>query len=144
MNGDRPDGRKFWKDKRVVVTGGAGFLGSFVVKKLRQRADAEVFVPRSREYDLRDLQAVRRMLAEARPHVVIHLAARVGGIGANMAHPAESFYDNLMMGAQGKRTSGTATPRRRTPLTVWRRRCCWCSPRLIAPSTGSIASSCCR
>jgi len=95
-----PDRGKFWRDKRVVVTGGAGFLGSFLVEKLRQRKAGEIFVPRSREYDLRDIGAIRRMLADARPDIVIHLAARVGGIGANREHPAEFFYDNLMMGVQ--------------------------------------------
>jgi len=92
-----PDSRGFWKDKRVVVTGGAGFLGTFVVEKLRQRGRAEIVVPRSEEYDLRHLDAIRRMLADARPDIVIHLAARVGGIGANLVCPAEFFYDNLMM-----------------------------------------------
>lgn len=94
-----PDGRAFWQDKRVTVTGGAGFLGSFVVEKLQARGCREVFVPRSQEYDLRDLAGIRRMLEEGQPHLVIHLAARVGGIGANRAHPAEFFYDNLMMSA---------------------------------------------
>ncbi len=88
----------FWKDRRVVVTGGSGFLGSFVVEALHQRGAAEVFVPRSKDYDLRDIEAVRRMLHDARPNVIIHLAAHVGGIGANRTHPAEFFYDNLMMG----------------------------------------------
>jgi len=96
----RPASEDFWKGKRVVVTGGAGFLGSFVTRKVAARGVAEVFVPRSREYDLRDLGAIRRMLADSRPDVMIHLAARVGGIGANQAHPAEFFYDNLMMGVQ--------------------------------------------
>jgi GDP-L-fucose synthase len=86
--------------RRVVVTGGAGFLGRSVVAALERRRPAEVIVPRSRTYDLRDGEQVRRLLAEARPDVVIHLAARVGGIGANLAHPAEFFYDNLMMGCQ--------------------------------------------
>jgi GDP-L-fucose synthase len=95
-----PDTSYFWRDKRVVVTGGAGFLGSSVVQALHTRGAADVFVPRSRDYDLRDLRAIRRMLVDARPDVIIHLAARVGGIGANRAHPAEFFYDNLMMGAQ--------------------------------------------
>ena len=90
----------FWSDKRVVVTGGAGFLGSFVVEKLRARGCPEVFVPRSREYDLREKEAVVRLYQEARPDLVIHLAAVVGGIGANQAHPGSFFYDNLMMGAQ--------------------------------------------
>ncbi|TEU10776.1 MAG: NAD-dependent epimerase/dehydratase family protein [Anaerolineales bacterium] len=97
MTEDWPDSREFWRKRRVVVTGGTGFLGSFVVEKLRQWGCREVFVPRSREYDLRQLEAIRRMLDDARPDIIIHLAARVGGIGANRAHPAEFFYDNLMM-----------------------------------------------
>lgn len=90
---------RFWAGRRVLVTGGAGFLGSFVVEQLHARHAREVVVPRSRDYDLRHESAVRRLLADARPDIVIHLAARVGGIGANRAHPAEFFYDNLMMGA---------------------------------------------
>jgi GDP-L-fucose synthase len=93
-------GEAYWRTRRVVVTGGAGFLGSFVVEKLCERGAAEVLVPRSRHYDLRSADAIRRMLADLRPDVVVHLAARVGGIGANRAHPAEFFYDNLMMGVQ--------------------------------------------
>lgn len=87
-----------WNNRRVVVTGGAGFFGSFIVERLQQRGAADVFIPRSRDYDLRDVDATRRMLNDARPDIVIHLAARVGGIGANRDHPAEFFYDNLMMG----------------------------------------------
>jgi GDP-L-fucose synthase len=90
----------FWQDKRVCVTGGAGFLGSFVVDKLNRLGAGDVFVPRSRDYDLVQMEAVRQLLSDARPDMVIHLAARVGGIGANRAHPAEFFYENLMMGAQ--------------------------------------------
>jgi GDP-L-fucose synthase len=86
--------------RRIVVTGGAGFLGSFVVEKLRARGATEIFVPRSREYDLTDGEAVRRLYRDARPDLVIHLAARVGGIGANRANPGRYFYDNLMMGVQ--------------------------------------------
>jgi len=97
MRGNWPDSREFWRDKRVVVTGGAGFLGSFVVEKLHERGPTEIFVPRNKDYDLRQLGAIRRMLDEAQPDIVIHLAARVGGVGANRAHPAEFFYDNLMM-----------------------------------------------
>jgi GDP-L-fucose synthase len=90
----------FWGGRRVLVTGGAGFLGSCVVEKLRERGCQQIFVPRSRDYDLRQAEAIRRFLKEANPDLVIHLAARVGGIGANRAHPAEFFYDNLMMGVQ--------------------------------------------
>jgi GDP-L-fucose synthase len=89
----------FWQGKRVLVTGGAGFLGSFVVERL-QRAGASVVVPRSAEYDLVDRAAVRRLLAEARPELVIHLAARVGGIGANRANPGRFLFENAMMGLQ--------------------------------------------
>src|SRR5262245_31079219 len=93
-----PDSRAFWRDKRVVVTGGSGFLGSYVVEALRDRGAEQVFVPRRRDYDLCDRANIRRLLEDVQPHVVIHLAARVGGIGANREHPAEFFYDNLMMG----------------------------------------------
>ena len=90
----------FWSTKRVVVTGGAGFLGSFVVEKLRQRGCRDIFVPRSKDYNLVDLEAVHRLYRDARPDIVLHLAAQVGGIGANQANPGKFFYDNLMMGVQ--------------------------------------------
>ena len=90
----------FWKDKRVLVTGGSGFLGSFVVEKLGEKGCRDIFVPHSEEYDLRQLDVIQRLLKDAKPNMIIHLAARVGGIGANRAHPAEFFYDNLMMGVQ--------------------------------------------
>lgn len=90
----------FWKDKRVVVTGGAGFLGSFVVEQLRARGCSQIVVPRSKDYDLVQMAAVHRLYDDARPDLVIHLAARVGGIGANQANPGRFFYDNLMMGTQ--------------------------------------------
>jgi len=84
----------------ILVTGGAGFLGRHVVAELEQRGAKHVFVPRSREYDLVDGAAVRRLLERVAPDVVIHLAAVVGGIGANRRHPGRFFYENLMMGAQ--------------------------------------------
>jgi GDP-L-fucose synthase len=90
----------FWSAKRVTVTGGAGFLGSFVVAKLRERGCEDVFVPRSKEYDLVTMEAIKKLYRDATPDIVIHLAARVGGIGANRANPGKFFYDNLMMGAQ--------------------------------------------
>jgi GDP-L-fucose synthase len=90
----------FWKDKRVCVTGGAGFLGSYVLEKLRQHGATEIFVPLIEEYDLVKLEDIHRMYDTARPDVVLHLAALVGGIGVNRARPAEFFYANLMMGVQ--------------------------------------------
>jgi len=90
----------FWRDQRVVVTGGGGFLGSFVVEKLEQRGCGQIVVPRSKDYDLVTMGGVRRLCDDARPDTVIHLAARVGGIGANQANAGKFFYDNLMMGTQ--------------------------------------------
>lgn len=90
----------FLDGKRICVTGGGGFLGSYVIERLKQQGATDIFVPRKADYDLVDGAAVRRLLSDVQPQVVLHLAANVGGIGANRAHPAEFFYDNLMMGVQ--------------------------------------------
>ncbi|MCA9921172.1 MAG: GDP-L-fucose synthase [Anaerolineales bacterium] len=87
-------------EKRIMVTGGSGFLGKNVVRVLADRECADLFVPRSEQYDLRTMGGVNRAFADGRPDIVIHLAAIVGGIGANRERPGEFFYDNLMMGAQ--------------------------------------------
>lgn len=90
----------FWQNKRVCVTGGAGFLGSFVTQKLLERGAADVFIPTIEKYDLVQAASIRQMLDDSKPDMIIHLAAQVGGIGANREHPAEFFYNNLMMGVQ--------------------------------------------
>jgi GDP-L-fucose synthase len=91
---------QFWSTQRVLVTGGDGFLGSYVVEKLRERGCSKIFIPRIQDYDLVQMEACRRALADSQPDLVIHLAAVVGGIGANRANPGKFFYENLMMGAQ--------------------------------------------
>lgn len=92
----------FWDSTRVMVTGGAGFLGRHVVARLHDAGVApdDVFIPRSSDYDLRTEDGVRRALADGRPDVIIHLAAVVGGIGANRENPGSFFYANAMMGLQ--------------------------------------------
>jgi len=90
----------FWDGRQVMVTGGAGFLGSAVVRRLHEAGATEIFVPRLEDYDLRKLPDIDRALADGRPDLVIHLAAVVGGIGANRENPGRFFYDNAIMGIQ--------------------------------------------
>ena len=91
---------RFWAGRRVMVTGGGGFLGSAVVRRLQAAGADEIFIPRSRDYDLRTLEGIRAALADGRPQLVIHLAAVVGGIGANRENPGRFFYENAIMGIQ--------------------------------------------
>ena len=90
----------FLAAKRILVTGGTGFLGKNVVNKLEESGCEKVFIPHSKDYDLVGMEAVKRLYQDAKPDIVIHLAARVGGIGANMKNPGRFFYENLMMGVQ--------------------------------------------
>jgi GDP-L-fucose synthase len=90
----------FWAERTVLVTGGAGFLGTHVVRNLQAQGCQAVIVPRSREFDLRDKAAIIKLFERVRPDLVIHLAAVVGGIGANRRHPGQFFYDNALMGLQ--------------------------------------------
>jgi GDP-L-fucose synthase len=90
----------FFENRRVVVTGGAGFLGSYVIEGLQKRGCKNILVPKIEEYDLVQMNNIVRMYADMKPDIVIHLAAVVGGIGANREHPGEFFYKNLMMGVQ--------------------------------------------
>src|SRR5574341_1343927 len=88
------------KNRRILVTGGSGFVGRFLIDKLRVCDCSLIFVPRRQDFDLVNFQDVERLYREAKPEIVIHLAAMVGGIGANRENPGTFFYDNLMMGAQ--------------------------------------------
>ena len=90
----------FWTGRRVMVTGGGGFLGTAVVRRLQQAGATDIFVPRSRDYDLRTRDGIDRALADGRPDLVIHLAAVVGGIGANRENPGRFFYENAIMGIE--------------------------------------------
>ena len=91
---------KFFEKRRIVVTGGAGFLGRFVTAGLKKRGCKNILVPKIEDYDLVRLDCINRMYDDMKPDIVIHLAAVVGGIGANREHPGEFFYKNLMMGVQ--------------------------------------------
>jgi len=95
-----PNVLPFWPTQRVIVTGGAGFLGSFVVEQLQQKGCPHISVPRSKEYDLRETADIQRLLKSVNPTMIIHLAAVCGGIGANQAEPGRFFYDNAIMGIQ--------------------------------------------
>lgn len=90
----------FWQDKRVVVTGGAGFLGRHLVARLAAENPADIFIPRSAQYNLVDNEAVKQLYTDRKPDIVIHAAGVVGGIGANKENPGRFFYENLMMGVQ--------------------------------------------
>ena len=92
--------QSFFGENRFCVTGGAGFLGQVVVRKLQERGAQDIFIPTIEKYDLTSLDSIQQMLSDAKPDVIIHLAAQVGGIGANREHPGEFFYNNLMMGVQ--------------------------------------------
>jgi GDP-L-fucose synthase len=92
--------KSVWTERRVMVTGGGGFLGQHVVARVAAEKPREIFVPRSADYDLRDRRAIERALDEGRPDTVIHLAAVVGGIGANRENPGRFFYDNAIMGIE--------------------------------------------
>lgn len=90
----------FWSNQRFLITGGAGFLGTHLTKQLKDRGGVHIFVPRSAEYNLTKEAAIIRLFEKTKPDVVIHLAAVVGGIGANLENPGRFFYENLMMGTQ--------------------------------------------
>lgn len=96
----RPPDPAFWSSRRVMVTGGAGFLGRYIVRKLHERGAADVSVPRSKYYDLREKPDIVRALHDSQPNLIIHAAASVGGIGANRENPGKFFYDNAIMGIQ--------------------------------------------
>ena len=156
---------------KVLVTGGGGFVGSHLVERLTQDGH-DVFTARRRDYDLTSMEATARLFADARPELVYHLAAEVGGIGANRANPGRYWYANLIMGAHvleqsrvhelrklviagtvcaypkyapspsARTISGTAIRRRRTRRTAWRRRRSSSAARPTASSTVSTRSSC--
>ena len=164
----------FWQTKRVCVTGGAGFLGKVVVRKLQERGVKDVFIPAIENYDLVKLEDIDRMLKDANADLIIHLAAQVGGIGANREHPAEFFYNNLMMGVQlmhrawetgvekfvaigticaypkftpvplMKTISGMVIRKKPTRRMAWLKRCSWFRHNPTASSMAITRSFCCR
>jgi nucleoside-diphosphate-sugar epimerase len=149
----------FWPARRVLLTGGGGFLGRFIGERLKREQPAEILAPRKRELDLRDAAAVRGYLSQKRPDMIIHAAAVVGGIGANREHPGTFFYENAIMGIQlieeARRAgvakfvclgtiSGMAIRKRRTPRTASPRRPFLCSFRPTGRSTASTASFFCQ
>src|SRR6516162_6259816 len=95
---DKPAG--YPRDGRVLVTGGTGFLGSFVIEELKRTGFSNIAAPRSSEFDLRQPQAIKALIRQARPQMIIHLAAVVGGIGANRENAGRFFYENLIMGVE--------------------------------------------
>ena len=161
-------------DMRILVTGGAGFLGSFVIEELARAGFRNIAAPRSSEYDLRKPQAIASLMRDVRPKMIIHLAAVVGGIGANRENAGRFFYENLIMGVElmeqgawvesknsspsvpyalipslprcrfAKTTSGSVIPKRPTRRMGWPRRCCWCRPRPTVSNTASTRSTCRR
>ena len=106
----------FWVAQRVVLTGGAGFLGRVVHRKLQERGCKEIIIPRSASCDLREIANIRRLLAEARTSMVIHLAGVVEGIGANRMNPGKFFYENAVM---------EFTSARRHDVPAWASLCKW-------------------
>lgn len=158
------------KKKRICVTGGKGFLGRHLMMRLKERGCKDIIGADIDRYDLRKHEDISRMYDEIRPHIVIHLAAKVGGIGANREKPGEFFYDNLMMGIQlmeigrqkkidkfvaleqsvvtlssrqyhsRKMISGMVILRKRMHHMVLLRRCFWFNLRRIAPSMVFIQS----
>ena len=139
-------------NKRILVTGGAGFLGRNVCDALRKRNPAEIIVPRKAQYDLTEQSLARKLLDDSRPDVIVHLAAVVGGISANLENPGKYFYENAVMGillleearkrGVGKFANGYR--KRATPPTASPRKPSWCKAKPTASNTARASSRCCR